>query len=78
VPDAHGRFLPFRDLTGLSLLMAILGPAAFIVLGFSRAVTVIAFAVFASQFIVCAIAGRFSGNRLVTNVLALHSAKNIK
>jgi hypothetical protein len=78
VRDAHGRFLLFRDLTGLSLLMAILASAALAVLGYSAPVAALAFGIFVCQFVVSAVAGRFSGNRLVANVLALHSVKKYK
>jgi hypothetical protein len=78
VRDAHGRFLLFRDLTGLSLLMAILASAALAVLRYSAPVAALAFGIFVCQFVVSAVAGRFSGNRLVANVLALHSVKKYK
>jgi len=47
-------------------------------LGYSAPVAALAFGIFVCQFVVSAVAGRFSGNRLVANVLALHSVKKYK
>jgi hypothetical protein len=77
VVDPHGRFLLFRDVTGLSFLLVVLTPVAMFFLG-SKAPAIAALVIYAAQFIVSALAARFSGERLVANVLALHSLKKYR
>lgn len=72
VAQAHRHFLLFRDLAGLSLLLAIIAPLVLYVLAAGEAGRWLAFALFGMQYLATAVAARFHGVRLVCNVLALH------
>jgi hypothetical protein len=74
VAQAHRHFLLFRDLAALSLLLAILAPAALYALGGGATAAWLAVALFGVQYLATALAGRFHGVRFVCNVLALHGA----
>jgi hypothetical protein len=70
VLDANKRYLLFRDAATVSLVLAFLAPA---LIFFSAGSWTAALCIFAAQFILCAIAARVAGNRLVATVLALAS-----
>jgi hypothetical protein len=72
VAQAHRHFLLFRDLAALSILLAIIAPAALHALGAGVAAAWLAFALLGGQYVATAIAGRFHGVRFVCNVLAQH------
>lgn len=76
VLDANRRFLLFRDLAVVSLLLAVLLPFGIWALGLRSAVlpTLI---VFIAQYVLSAIAARQAGIRLVTSVLAIESTSDI-
>ncbi len=76
IVDAHSRFLLFRDITGLSLLLMVLAPAFMFISGKDTAA--VALGIFTGQFVIASLAARFSGQRLVANVLALHSLKKYR
>jgi hypothetical protein len=76
--DPHSRFLLFRDLAGLSFLLVILVPLVVLLVRRQVSSAAISLAVFAAQFVLVAVSARFSGERLVTNVLALHSVKKYR
>lgn len=78
VAEAHRHFLLFRDLAALSVLLAVIAPAALYILGAKVAAVVIAFGFLTSQYGATAIAARHHGVRLVTNVLALLGATDAK
>jgi hypothetical protein len=72
VIESHKLFLLFRDAAAMSILLCL----ALFALGwvtpfatFAR----IAAAVFLAQYLLCVVAARNNGNRLITNVLAIHS-----
>ncbi len=77
VVDPHGRFLLFRDVTGLSFLLVLLAPVVLFFLG-SKAAAFAGLGIFAAQYFVAALAARFSGERMVSSVLALHSLKKYR
>ena len=72
--QAHRHFLLFRDLAALSFILVIVAPALLLVVGAPTQAAGFAFAVMLVQYIASATAGRFQGERLVCNVLALHGA----
>jgi hypothetical protein len=74
VAQAHRHFLLFRDLAALSLLLAIIAPLALYALAAGDVAVWLALALFGSQHLATALAGRFHGVRLVCNVLARHGA----
>jgi hypothetical protein len=75
VAQAHRHYLLFRDLTTLSLLLAPLAALTLYFLGVTPAAIAFAGMLLGGQYAAMAIAARNCGVRLVTNVLALHSAK---
>ena len=77
VVDPHGRFLLFRDVAGLSFLSAVLAPVTLYYLG-SKGAAIASLAIFGFQYLIAALAARFSGERLVASVLALHSLKKYR
>lgn len=74
VSQAHRLFLLFRDLAALSVLLGVIAPLVLLALGAGLAAAATAAAVFGAQYIACAVAARFHGVRMVSNVLALHAA----
>lgn len=73
VLDANRRFLLFRDLATVSLLLAVGVPAALKLTGWEIAMGP-ASAVFAVQYLLSAVAARQAGIRFVRTVLAIESA----
>jgi hypothetical protein len=77
VSEAHQRYLLFRDLAALSLLLVPFALLALFVTGaltWPKAAWVVC--LFAVQYVLCAIAARNSGVRMVTSVLAVHYTKS--
>ncbi|WP_329893914.1 hypothetical protein [Stenotrophomonas sp. SMYL20] len=72
VLDANRRFLLFRDLAVVSILMAILLPVGLWAMGLGLAVTP-TLVVFLAQYALSAVAASQAGVRLVTTVLAIES-----
>jgi hypothetical protein len=77
VSQAHKLYLMYRDMAAMSLLLIPLVPAALWYAGAPPASRWIVVALFALQYLVCAISARHSGTRFVCNVLAVHSTKKI-
>ncbi len=73
---AHRHFLLFRDLAAMSVVLfaAVSATLWF----FDRPLTLPAALLFGAQYVLSAIAARHNGVRMVTNVLALHSAKKVR
>lgn len=75
VLDAHKSFLLYRDIATVSFLLLIITAVAFPLFGFSGVKTGQAIFVLATQYFLAAAAGRFTGERFICTVLALHSLK---
>jgi hypothetical protein len=73
---AHRHYLLFRDIAGISLLLLPVVVGLLFVLGSSGRILILAAGFFLLQYALSAIAARNQGVRLVTNVLAIHSARN--
>lgn len=71
----HRQFLLFRDLASISVLLLVFIPILLLVLGVATYNVGVVTALFLMQYGATAIAARNQGIRLVSNVLALHSAK---
>jgi hypothetical protein len=78
VQDAHRQFLLYRDMAALSLPLIVLVPLALYFGGATRAALWVAAGLFLTQYVLTALSARWSGVRLVCNVLAAHSAKKIR
>ena len=74
VLDANRRFLTFRDLAVVSLLVAVVAPIAltFFDLGFARGPVA---AVFCLQYLGASVVARVAGVRLVRTVLAIEGTR---
>ncbi|WP_244125874.1 hypothetical protein [Burkholderia gladioli] len=77
VLESHQKFLMFRDIAAMSLLLVPL--VAFGLFLFGNTFTAIAWSamVFAVQYLIAVLAARNSGIRFVQNVLCIHSAKKV-
>lgn len=78
VSEAHKLYLMYRDMAAMSLLLIPLVPAALWYAGAPLGSRWLAGALFAAQYVVCAIGARHSGARFVCNVLAIHSTTKVK
>lgn len=74
VVDSQKRYLLFRDLAVMSLLLFIASPS--LAIAFDWRVVGWAVLIFAVQTLLCAVTSRNTGIRFVTNVLVLHSVKD--
>lgn len=75
VEQAHQMSLLFRDMAALSALLAVAIPLVTWWATRDLRAALIAFAIFAGQYIIAMVCGRSSGSRFVSNVLAEHSVK---
>ncbi|MEB2607662.1 hypothetical protein SB461_14265 [Burkholderia cenocepacia] len=77
VLESHQKYLMFRDIAAMSLLLVPLVALGLFLFG--NTVTAIAWSavVFAVQYSIAAVAARNSGIRFVQNVLCIHSAKKV-
>ncbi|WP_239687565.1 hypothetical protein [Burkholderia cenocepacia] len=77
VLESHQKYLMFRDIAAMSLLLVPLGALGLFLFG--NTVTAVAWSavVFAVQYSIAALAARNSGIRFVQNVLCIHSAKKV-
>lgn len=76
--EAHRLYLLYRDMAVLSVLLLLAVPAVLWVLHRSSAPTAWTAGVFAVQYLVTALSARWSGVRMVCNVLAVHAARPTK
>jgi hypothetical protein len=76
VVGAHRHFLLFRDMAAMSVVLLPVAPIALWFL--DRSLALPAAVLFGAQYLLSAIAARHNGVRMVTNVLALHSAKKVR
>ncbi len=77
VIEAHKNYLLFRDLAFISAVLTISVPISFYALGVTAGFSWATAVFLAIQYAFTALAARNSGVRFVTNVLAIHSAKNL-
>jgi hypothetical protein len=77
VLEAHKLFLMYRDMAVLSLPLVTLVPLSLNVAGASNSTLSLAAGLFIIQYLLTALSARWSGIRLVCNVLAIHSARKI-
>lgn len=77
VAEAHKLFLMYRDMAALSFPLIVLVPAALHLAGVATGGLWIAAAIFVAQYLLTAFSARWSGERFVCNVLAVHSAKKV-
>jgi hypothetical protein len=79
VQEAHKLYLMYRDMAALSLPLVVLVPLFVFVSGVSNSALALAAAgLFFVQYLLTALSARWSGIRLVCNVLAIHSTRKIK
>jgi hypothetical protein len=74
VLEAHKMYLLYRDMAAISLLLLIFTPVGLYLSGFGIGAMSTTAGLFALQYLIAAISARHSGIRLVTNVIAIHSA----
>lgn len=77
VAGAQKDFLMYRDMAVLSLPLIAFTPLGLYVVDASPRSLWIAAGLFALQYVLAAISARHSGERFVSNVLAIHSAKKV-
>ncbi|MGY4230088.1 hypothetical protein ACVMIH_007449 [Bradyrhizobium sp. USDA 4503] len=77
VVEAHRLYLVYRDMAAISIMLVALVPAALLYTGSPGIACAAGGALFAVQYLLCAIAARHSGIRLVTNVLAIHATRKV-
>jgi hypothetical protein len=75
VSEAHRLYLMYRDMAVLSLVLLLSAPVLLWVAGVYRVAVGWTVALLLGQYIVTALSARWSGVRLVCNVLAVHSAR---
>lgn len=75
VQESQKRYLLFRDLAVMSIMLLIASPS--LAIAFDWRMVGCAALIFAAQTVLCAITSRNTGIRFVTNVLVLHSAKDV-
>jgi hypothetical protein len=77
VVEAHKLFLMYRDMATASLPLIVLVPLGLRFAGASAIEGWIASGFFVVQYVATALSARHSGNRLVCNVLAVHSTRKV-
>jgi hypothetical protein len=77
VVDSHKNYLLFRDIAAMSLLLVPVLPVAMHFAGVDATRILISAAWFFGQYLVTAFAARSTGIRLVQNVLAVHTSRNV-
>lgn len=77
IVDSHKKYLLFRDIAAMSLLLVPLLPAAMYLIGVDTTRILISTGWFFGQYLVTAFAARTTGIRLVQNVLAVHASRKV-
>jgi hypothetical protein len=72
---SHRNYLLFRDIAALSAVLVVVTPIILLVLRAALPAIWISSCLFVIQYLATSLAARNHGNRLVANVLALHSLK---
>ncbi|MFC4706596.1 hypothetical protein [Paraburkholderia caffeinitolerans] len=77
VVDSHQKYLMFRDIAAMSILLVPLVPLALYIYGNKPATIAWAAGLFALQYLASALAARNNGVRFVQNVLCIHATKKV-
>lgn len=77
VAEAHKLFLMYRDMAALSLPLVVFVPVALCLVGAAQTAARLSAGLFFVQYLLNAFSARWSGIRLVSNVLAVHSTKKV-
>jgi hypothetical protein len=77
VLESHQKYLLFRDIAAVSILLVPLVPLALLVLGSRPSALAWSAGIFVVQYLIAAVAARNSGVRFVQNVLCVHAAKKV-
>ncbi|MCX4163580.1 MULTISPECIES: hypothetical protein [Paraburkholderia] len=77
VLESHQKYLMFRDVAAMSLLLVPLVALGLFLFGNTTSAVGWSVVVFAAQYLVAVLAARNSGIRFVQNVLCIHAAKRI-
>lgn len=77
IEEAQKNFLMYRDMAVLSLPFVVLAPLSLYFAGAKTESLWFASGLFAMQYLLTALSARWSGIRFVTNVLAVHSTREI-
>ncbi|WP_256252891.1 hypothetical protein [Burkholderia ubonensis] len=77
VLESHQKYLMFRDIAAMSLLLVPLVALGLFLFGNTVWAIVWSAVVFAAQYLIAVLAARNSGIRFVQNVLCIHSAKKV-
>jgi hypothetical protein len=77
VLESHQKYLMFRDIAAMSLLLVPLVALGLFLFGDTVTAVVWSAVVFAVQYLIAALAARNSSIRFVQNVLCIHSAKKV-
>jgi len=77
VLESHQKYLMFRDIAAMSLLLVPLVAFGLFLFGNTTSAVAWSVVVFAVQYLIAALAARNSGTRFVQNVLCIHSARKV-
>lgn len=77
VLESHQKYLMFRDIAAMSLLLVPVVALGLFLFGNTTSAVVRSAVVFAVQYLIAALAARNSGIRFVQNVLCIHAAKKV-
>ena len=77
VLESHQKYLMFRDIAAISLLLVPLVALGLFLFGNTTSAVALSAVVFAVQYVIAALAARNSGIRFVQNVLCIHAAKKV-
>ncbi|RAS38335.1 hypothetical protein [Paraburkholderia bryophila] len=77
VLESHQKYLMFRDIAAMSLLLVPLVALGLFLFGNTASAVVLSAVVFALQYLIASVAARNSGVRFVQNVLCIHATKRV-
>jgi len=77
VMDSHRKFLMYRDMAVISLVLLIISLVAFSIVQTKFPMPWFAVFLFFIQYVATALSARWSGIRLICNVLAIHSSRKV-
>ena len=77
IAEAQKNYLMYRDMAALSLPFVVLSPILLYCAGATKTALLFGTFLFLVQYMLTAISARWSGIRFVTNVLAVHSSRDV-
>ncbi|WP_091785714.1 hypothetical protein [Paraburkholderia steynii] len=77
VVETHQKYLMFRDIAAMSILLVPVAPSVLFLFGNKPSTAAWSAAVFGLQYLITAVAARNSGVRFVQNVLCIHATKKV-